>query len=515
MKNQNGDLRSVSVTIIILCLIPLLIHLYVNAFAGYGYFRDELYYIKCSGTAQLGLGYVDHPPFSIYVLFLSRLIFGDSLFAIRLIPALASALTVLFTCLMVLKIGGRKPALLISSVCVIFAPVYLGMNSFYSMNCLDILLWSIAAYLVINIIDQSKLSYWVLLGITIGIGLLNKIGFLWFGFGFYAGLIVTDKRKELLTLKPYLCALTAILIFSPFIIWNFMNDFAHLEFIRNAVSGKYSRLDAADFISGQILNMNPLSVIVWLAGLYYFLFNEEGRRYRILSIIYLTSFFILIINGHSKAEYLAPAYTMLFAGGGVFIEKISAVRFKWLKFAVVLSVFITGIIIAPFALPVLPVEKFIEYSKKLGMTPSSSEDKELSELPQFYADMFGWEELAGDISKVYLSLTEDERKRAVVFGQNYGQAGAVDFFRNKYPLPNAVSGHNSYWIWGFDKIEEPVLIIIGGNKGDILKLFDNVEQALIHTAKYSMPYENNIPVFIAKNPKAPLDQLWKKIKHFD
>ena len=513
LNNQNSNIRKESVTIIILYMIPLLIHLYVNAFAGYGYFRDELYYIKCS--TQLGLGYVDHPPFSIYILFVSRLIFGESLFAIRIIPALASSLTVLFTCLMVLKLGGRKPALIISSVCAIFAPVYLGMNSFYSMNCLDILLWSIAAYLVINIIDQSKWSYWILLGITLGIGLLNKIGFLWFGFGFFAGLILTDKRKDLLTVKPYLCALIALMIFSPFIIWNFMNDFAHLEFIRNAVSGKYSQLDAKDFISGQILNMNPLSVIVWMTGLSYFLFNEEGRRYRILAIIYLTSFFILIINGHSKAEYLAPAYTMLFAGGGVYIEKITAFKYKWLKYAVVLSVIISGIIIAPFALPVLPVEKYIEYSKKLGMTPSSSEDKELSELPQFYADMFGWEELARDISKVYLSLNEDERKRAVVFGQNYGQAGAVDFFRKKYPLPNAVSGHNSYWLWGFDKTEDPVIIIIGGNKDDLLKLFDYAEQAMIHTAKYAMPYENNIPVFIAKNPKTPLDKIWNKIKHFD
>ena len=142
---------------------------------------------------------------------------------------------------------------------------------------------------------------------------------------------------------------------------------------------------------------------------------------------------------------------MLFAGGGVFIEKFSAVKFKWLKYAVIFSIIFAGIIIAPFALPILPVEKFIEYSKKLGMTPSSSEDKELSELPQFYADMFGWEELAMDISNVYLSLNEDERSKAVVFGQNYGQAGAVDFYSNKYPLPPAVSGHNSYWLWGFDK----------------------------------------------------------------
>lgn len=515
LKNKNTFLRNESVTIIILCCIPLLLHLYVNIFAGYGYFRDELYYIKCSGSEQLSFGYVDHPPFSIYILSLSRLLFGESLFAVRLIPALASSLTVLFTCLMVLKLKGKTAALIISSVSVIFAPVYMGMFGFYSMNFIDILIWSVASYLIIVIIDNDKLSYWILLGLTLGIGLLNKIGILWLCFGFSLGLIITDKRKVLLTFKPFLCALIALLIFSPFIIWNFMNDFAHLEFIRNATSGKYSNLNVKDFILGQILNMNPATVFVWLPGLYYFLFNKEGRKYRILSIIYLSSFAILIINGHSKAEYLAPAYTMLFAGGGVFIEKISTVKFKWLKYAVVITVIFLGIIAVPFALPVLPVEEFIKYSEKLGRSPSSSEDKELSKLPQFYADMFGWEELALDISKVCSNLSDEERKNAVVFGRNYGEAAAVDFYSSKYTLPKAVSSHNSYWIWGYGKSIGSVVIIIGGIKEDHLKLFENVEQALIHTSEYSMPYENNIPIFIAKNPKVPLEKLWIDIKHFD
>ncbi|HMS35122.1 MAG TPA: glycosyltransferase family 39 protein [Ignavibacteria bacterium] len=515
IKNEHTSLRNDSVTIIILCCIPLFMHLYVNIFAGYGYFRDELYYIKCSGADQLSFGYVDHPPFSIYILSISRLLFGESLFAVRLVPALASSLTVLFTCLMVLKLKGKTAALFISSVCVIFAPVYMGMFGFYSMNFIDIFIWSVAAYLIIIIIDNDKLSDWILLGLTLGFGLLNKIGILWLCFGFFPGLIITEKRKVLLTYKPYLCALIALLIFSPFIIWNFMNDFAHVEFIRNATSGKYSHLDFKDFILGQILNMNPAAVFVWLPGLYYFLFNKKGRKYRILSIIYLTSFAILLINGHSKAEYLAPAYTALFAGGGVFLEKLSAEKFKWLKYAVIIPVIILGIVIIPLAMPVLSVEQFISYSKKLGMAPSTSESKELSELPQHYADMFGWEELAQDVSKVCLNLSDEERKNAVVFGRNYGEAAAVDFYSNKYKLPKAVSGHNSYWIWGFGNSIGSLVIIIGGNKEDLLILFENVEQALIHTAEYSMPYENNIPIFIAKNPKVPLDKLWKDIKHFD
>ena len=515
LKSKNTSLINESVTIIILCCIPLLLHLYVNVFAGYGYFRDELYYIKCSGADQLSFGYVDHPPFSVYILSISRLLLGESLFAVRLVPALASSLTVLFTCLMVLKLKGRIAALIISSVCVIFAPVYLGMFGFYSMNFIDILIWSVSSYLIIKITDNDKMSDWILLGLTLGIGLLNKIGVLWLCFGFFLGLIITDKRKVLLTFKPYLCALIALMIFSPFIIWNFMNDFAHLEFIRNATSGKYSQLDFKDFILGQIVNMNPMSVFVWIPGLFYFLFNKEGSKYRILSIIYLTSFAILLINGHSKAEYLAPAYTMLFAGGGVFIEKISSLKFRWLKYAVVIPVVFMGIIAVPFALPLLTAEEFIKYSEKLGKSPSSSEDKELSKLPQFYADMFGWEELAQNVSKVCSKLTDEERKNAVVFGRNYGEAAAVDFFSSKYNLPEAVSGHNSYWIWGYGNYTGSVVIIIGGDKDDHLKLFESVEQVLIHTAEYSMPYENNIPIYIAKNPKVPLQNLWKEIKHFD
>ncbi|MCY7362964.1 MAG: glycosyltransferase family 39 protein, partial [Ignavibacteria bacterium] len=354
-----------------------------------------------------------------------------------------------------------------------------------------------------------------LLGLVIGIGLMNKIGFLWLGFGFFAGLLFTEKRYELRTLKPYLTALIALTIFSPYVIWNYQNNFAHLEFIQNASSGKYSNLDYLDFVKGQLMNMNPFSAIIWLSGIYYFFFNPEGKKFKILGIIYLTSFLILLLNNHSKAGYLAPAYTILLAGGAVLIEKKTLVRFRWVRFVLITLILTTGILISPLALPILPVNNYINYAATLGVKPETAENKELSELPQFFADMHGWEEMAANVSKVYMSLPREERLRTIVFGQNYGEASAMEFYKNKYPIPRVISSHNSYWTWGYPEIENPVFIIIGGKQEDHLEDFDYVEEAAVHTAEYSMPYENNISIFIAKNLKVKLQDVWNNIKHYD
>lgn len=493
--------------------VPLLIHLYVNIFAGYGYFRDELYYIAC--TEHPGLGYVDQPPLSILILLINRNLFGDSIFALRLIPAIAASLTVFFTCLTASRLGGKTFSIILSSAAVIFAPVYLAMNSYYSMNSIDILLWSVSFYIVIRIIQEDRFPDWIYLGILIGLGLMNKIGFLWFEFGFFMGLILTRERKHFVTVKPYITLAISFLIFLPYVIWNFQNDFAHLEFIRNATSEKYSALNALGFIKNQFLIMNPASAVIWLAGLYYFLFNKEGRTYRMISIIYITAFIILVLNGHSKAEYLSPAYPALFAGGSVFIEMKTFEKFKWLRYAILIPVILIGVMIAPIVMPVLKVENNIAYSKMIGMAPSSSENKQLSELSQFFADMHGWEELASDVSKVYISLPEEDRKRAVVFGWNYGDASAVNFFRNKYPLPEAISSHNSYWLWGYGDRKDPVMIIIGGEKEDYTDEFDSVEVAGIHSARYSMPYENNMKIFVVKGFKNPISGIWNRIKHYE
>ena len=516
MKIFSIKIEKEYVLLIIMALLKLLIHFGTNAFAGYGIFRDEFYYLACSHN--LDFGYVDQPPLSIYILGLNRFLFGDTLFALRLIPALAGALTVTITGLMVRKLGGGRFAIILASLSVIAAPIFLGTNSIYSMNCIDILFWSLGAYLIIRIIQEDNPKLWLKLGMVIGFGLLNKISMGFFGLGLLAAIILTSQRKNLLTRWPYLAGLLAGGIFLPYIIWNIGHNFAHLEFIRNATNYKYANLTPIDFISGQLLLLHPVNLPVWLSGLYFYFFNKKGKTYRLLGIIWLMVFLIFIINGHSKAEYMSPAYPLLFAAGAVQIEILSRRRFfkhvKYLLPAVIVS---GGIITAPMAIPCLPVETYIRYSKALGITAESSEAKELTDLPQHYADMFGWENMARTVSEVYATIPPEEKLHTVVYANNYGEAGAIEYYSRKYDLPPVICPHNNYWIWGWRQRNKKyqTVIIIGGNILDHLSSLNRVEQAAMIQCLYCMPYENNLPVFIGRKLKRSLEEIWESNKNYN
>lgn len=516
MKQQNEKFEKEFIILLAFVLIKLLIHLGVNAFTSYGIFRDEFYYLACSH--RLDLGYVDQPPLSIYFLTLSRLLFGDSLFALRLLPAFAGAFTVFFTGLMVRKLGGRAIAMVTACTAMIAAPIILGMNGVYSMNCFDILLWTLAAYILVRIIKEENPKLWLMLGVIIGLGLLNKISMGFFAIGLIAAIILTKQRKHLTTKWPYIAGFIAIVLFLPYIIWNLMHDFAHLEFIRNATKFKYGSLSPLDFISGQFLLLNPLALPVWLAGLYYYFFNKEGQTFRLIGIIYVTVFLVFIINGHSKAEYLSPAYPMLFAAGAVQIEILTKRRFMiWLKYALPAVILILGLILAPLALPILPVQSYISYTKAIGFSPESAEAKELAELPQHYADMFGWENMARTISAVYVSLPPEEKPNTVIYANNYGEAGSIEYYSRKYELPPVISRHNNYWIWGWQHTDKNyrTIIIIGGRKEDHLSSLEQVEEAGIIRCRYCMPYENNLTVFVGRNLKRSLSEIWSSRKNYN
>jgi Dolichyl-phosphate-mannose-protein mannosyltransferase len=500
--------------ILLFAFLTLTLHLFSNAFANYGIFRDEFYYLACANRP--GLGYVDQPPFSIWALAVIKFLFGDSLFVIRLLPAILHAVLVYLTGIITIRIGGGITAVSISCLAVAFAPVILGMHLIYSMNSFDFLFWSLTAYILILIIQDEKRNLWLLLGLVLGLGLLNKVGILWLCFAVFIALLLTPYRKYLKTSSPWLAFLIALVIFIPFIIWNFTHDFAHIEFIRNALKYKYSGLTAMDFIVGQLINLNPASSIIWLAGLYFFLFYKEGRKYMMLGIVYLTVFLILLLNGHSKAEYLTVAYPMLFAGGGVLIEKISSLQnWRWFKYAVIIPLVISDILLIPLALPVLPVKTYISYTNAIGLAPSTSENKELAELPQFYADMFGWEDMANNVSAVYKSLPENEKRTTVVYCNNYGDAGAIEYYSKKYELPPAVCSHNSYWYWWDLNKKITTIIVIGGNEKDHLSSLEEVNVAAIHKSNYSMPYENNLPIFICRGLKRSIKEIHNSTKHYD
>src|SRR5262249_41259110 len=237
MVPANSGEEKHSLTITILSVSAVLLHLLVITVGGYGYFRDELYYIACS--KHLAAGYVDQPPLSIFLLAATRLLIGESLFAIRLVPAFLSGLSVLLVCLIVRKMNGGRMAMLLASLAFLAAPDLLGSFTYYSMNSLDIFLWLLATHRIICLVEKPTLRDWIILGIILGAGMMNKISVLWLGAGLFMAILFTDLRRQLRTTGPYAAAFVALVIFSPFVIWNIQNHYPHLEFMRNAVTQKY------------------------------------------------------------------------------------------------------------------------------------------------------------------------------------------------------------------------------------------------------------------------------------
>ena len=497
--------------LIAIALATLLLQLV--AITGYGYFRDELYYL--ASTRHLDWGYVEHPPLSIAVLALVRALFGSSLPALRIVPALAGAVTVFLTGSIARRLGGGGFAQGVAALAAALAPVFLGTCHYYSMNALELLLWTVTVWMLIGVLETGSPRGWIGIGVAIGLGLLNKISMLWLAGGIGAGLLLTPHRRQLATPWPWLAFAIAALMFVPHVLWQAGHGWPTLEFMRNATARKMVAVAPTDFLLHQVLDMSPGSAPLWLSGLGFGLFARAGRRGQPLVWIYLSVFALLILGGRSRASYLAPAYPMLLALGGVAIERWTArAGGAWLRGVVVGLVVALGGLAVPMALPVLPVETFIRYQRALGTAPRTEERQVVGPLPQQYADMFGWEELDVEVAKACERLTPEERRHARVFGQNYGEAGAIDVLGRKYGLPEALSGHNSYWLWGPGDWDGSVLIIIGGDPADNAAWFDSVEIVGRTESRYAMPYERGRNISIGRHLKRPVREVWPLLKMY-
>ena len=498
-------------TLAVFLAVKLLLHLL--AINQYGYFRDELYYI--ASTEHLDWGYVEHPPLSIVILALVRSIFGDSLPAVRLVPILAGLATVFVTVLMARRLGGGRFAQGLAALACVLSPEFLGTDRYYSMNALDLLLWSLAGFLLLRALDLGRLRDWVTLGAVLGVGLLNKVSILWFGGGLVVGLLLTSNRRVLLGRGPWTAAGIALAMFLPHVVWQVRHGWPTLEFMRNATALKMAATSPAGFLIHQILDMNPGAAPVWIGGLLFAIFARHAGAGRVFGWIYLFVLALLVVQGHSRASYLAVAYPMLLALGGVAIERLSEpARRRWLRPALSGLVVCGGAVALPMALPVLPVATFVRYQAALGMAPGTEERQEMGVLPQGYADMFGWEQMTALVAEAYGRLTPSERAHCRVFGQNYGEAGAIDVLGRKLGLPHAVSGHNSYWLWGPGDTEWDVLIIIGGDRADNAAFFDDIEIVGQTRSDWSMPYERGLDVSIARKPKMPVRKAWPLVKQY-
>jgi 4-amino-4-deoxy-L-arabinose transferase-like glycosyltransferase len=266
----------------------------------YGYFRDELYYI--ADGRHLQAGYVDQPLLIGWMAALLRVIAGDGLVAIHVIPALACALIIVITGLMAWELGGGRVAQLVAGTAAFFTLIFMATGALFSMDVLDQLWWPLISLLLLRLLQRNAPRLWLVIGVVLGIALLTKLTVLFFGLALFLALLVTPERRSLLTRWPWLAGAIAFVGLVPYLIWNAHNGWPTWAFWHH-----YGGIGTGPpaFLAAQVALMNPIAVPPAVAGLVFY-FRQTGARYRLLGWTFVFLYVILTLL-RLKVYFLAPA----------------------------------------------------------------------------------------------------------------------------------------------------------------------------------------------------------------
>lgn len=501
--------------LIIIALANFLL-VYISSFVkGYGYFIDEFYYIACA--SRPAFGYVDHPPLAPLILAAFQFVFGNSIPAIRILPAVAESASIFFTGILVKEMGGGKFAQSIGACAMAASPMIVAFGGFYSMNAYEPLLAVILLIITVKMIKENDSQKWIQLGIVMGLGLMNKHTFIVFIVILVLSLLIAGKWRLVLNKWFAIGSLIAFIIILPNIIWQVQNNYPSLEFYKNASTQKNIYTPPLTFFLTQVMDNSPFTFPFWFAGAIYLLFSKRIKEFRFLGILFIGLFFVMMLSGSSRPDRLAFAYPAAFAGSAFIYEAfILKHNFRWLKPVVFVFLFIGLAIGLPMILPYFRYEQVEAYTKFIGIN-TELETGNKPALPQMLADKIGWEEKFNLVLNAYDSLSDKDKKETIIAAGNYGQAGSIELFGKKYNLPPVVCAHNNYYLWSKDKLRGNILLQLTKPQdyNRLKKLFKDVKE---YPGEFSNPYvtshENNLVVFICREPKIPYSEMLEKARFY-
>lgn len=499
--------------VLIVSTITFLI-IYLSVFnKAYGYFIDEFYYIACANNPAAG--YVDHPPLAPIVLTVFQFLFGNSIYAIRILPALAQASAVFFTGVLTKEIGGNKFAQILAACSLAAMPVTIAFGTFYSMNAFEPLFAVLLLWFIVKTINTNDPKLWIQTGIVVGLGMMNKHTFGVFIAAVVFALAIAGKWKLLFNKWFIFGGLISVIIFLPNVIWQIVNNYPSVEFYRNISVDKNVYTPPIEFITGQLMQMSPSTAPVWIAGFLFLLFSKRMKDYRFLSVLFITLFLFMMLSGTSRSDRLAFAYPAAFAGGAIFWEWIILkLNLRLLKIAMIIFLFTGLALSAPVLLPYFSYDYSQKYTEWLGINTEIEKGKK-PPLHQILADRIGWKEKVDLVINAYNSLPDSDKANTIIAASNYGQSGAIELYGKGHNLPAVVCAHNNYYLWSKLRLKGNIVLQLD-NEDDydgFKNVFNEVE---IDSGKFSSNYvsahENNLRVFICRKPKYQFSDLLERSK---
>jgi hypothetical protein len=484
---------------------------------GYGFHRDEFLYLAMGD--HLHLFRMSFPPMIALLAETARALPIDLLAAVRLLPALAGVTVVLLTALICRELGGGRRAQVLAAVAVLVAPLFVRAALLFQPVVFEQLWWTIAVLALAKLLAGRDRRWWLVLGAAVGLGALTKVSVVFLGAGLLVAIAFSPLRRDFRI--PYksephsrfgwpavmVATVLAIPSVTGQIAWSWP-ALVQMQALKATQLGHFNRLD---FVVGQFMNLGP-GAPLWLIGLIALLVTPALRRFRPLGLLSLAIFLLLLLGG-GKDYYFGPLDTLLIAAAacviGTWVDRGS----RRAVFAGILAFLILGgAVLLPMGVPILPPPQMARYSAALGITQATRTNYGTTlPLPQDYADMTGWPELADAVATVFHSLPPDEQARATIFGVNYGRAGAVALFGRQLGLPYPISVHGDFYLWGpGDRSGDPT-IVVGGEADVLRKYCDDVTEAARAKNPWGVDEEQDVPILVCRRPKMDLPALFRKL----
>lgn len=441
---------------IILCLFIVFkfVLQYFAIDSGYELHRDEFLHLDLG--KHLAWGYASVPPITGWISFIILLL-GNSVFLVKFVPALFGALTIIVVWKTIEELGGQLFALVLGAIAVSFS-VLIRINTLYQPNSLEFLLWTTVFFAIIKFIN-SKNNKWIwIAALTFAVGFLNKYNITFLMLGLIPAFLITKHRSILLNKHLYFSLFVALALVTPNLIWQYNNDFPVFQHLKTLADTQLVNVNRVDFLKEQVLFFIGSFYVLILAFIAFFK-HAPFRKFQLFFWSYLCTI-TLFIFFKAKGYYAIGLYPILLAFGAVYLEKL--LEKGWLRYLKIPSLLIPILIMTPIfqiALPVLKPSQIIEKSdafESLGLL--RWEDGKNHAIPQDFADMLGWRELASLVDQAFDSI--DAKENTLIQCDNYGQAGAINFYAQQQ-FTEAVSMNADYINWyPFDNMEIQNVILV-------------------------------------------------------
>jgi hypothetical protein len=484
----------------------LLLHLLV--YNNYELHRDELLYF--AQGQHLDWGYASTPPLIGFLTFILRHTFGYSVFGLKLIPALVGAADVVVIALFVRELGGKSFAVIVACAAFILSPAFLRSNSFLQPVSFDEFFWLLTAYLFLRMTNTGNERFWLGIALVSSVAVLAKYSIAFFIIALLIALLLSRHRHLLFSKYILPAVVLGLILIGPNLIWQFRHNLPLIHHMGELQRTQLVNENPFVFVMGQLL-MNLPGIFIWISGLTGLLLLKKERRFQFVAVSFIVALIILLL-GRGKAYYALGAYPMLFAAGGYILEKYFTGKLQWLSIVFISFGVLVSLLIMPLSLPILRQQQLAQYcsvaSSFLGNWPTRWEDGKTHRIPQDFADMTGWHELAQLTSEAYKSLPDSEKKNCSIFASDYGEAGAIDFYGKEYGLPQACSANDAYLFWAPDTIGSGPFILIGDADFDMGLYFDSSYNAGAVNDEYFR--ENGVRVRVFSNPKPTWQMYYRE-----